>query len=209
MDTEQDSVRTNQRPARSGAPRFGSLFTIAVALLLLFGAISNYGRLQQSVAFLGGLDSLAETRIRSEESRLKTAITIGARPVEPQKLHPVHGTLPINPDAMPRQRPDVDPEHVRRPAAKHAPAPSASAVVSIADLVGSSDEEFVPVMEQTPAPRPAAPARPATVTVDASDTWFKIAQRTLGDGKRWQEIMNINPAAKNGLRPGMTLAIPQ
>jgi LysM repeat protein len=63
-----------------------------------------------------------------------------------------------------------------------------------------------------PAPAPApAPAAPARYTVTGGDTLYKIAQKTLGNGDRWQEIFNANRdqlANPNLVYPGQSLAIP-
>lgn len=58
---------------------------------------------------------------------------------------------------------------------------------------------------------PEAPATPATYTVKAGDTLSGIAQKTLGDSKRWPEIHALNRdqiSNPNVIRPGMVLKLP-
>lgn len=69
-----------------------------------------------------------------------------------------------------------------------------------------------PVVELTAAATPAlAPGRTAYVVRDG-DSFYTIAKRVLNDGKRWEEIYEMNKAlVKNSpkrLRPGMTIAVP-
>ena len=70
-------------------------------------------------------------------------------------------------------------------------------------------------------PAPAAPdapgaaplERPATYRIGPGDTLSKIAAKTLGSGKHWEEIYRINRdkigANPEKLQMGMELRIPQ
>jgi DNA-binding SARP family transcriptional activator len=50
-----------------------------------------------------------------------------------------------------------------------------------------------PLIDAAPAaPAPAAPAPRPTVTVERHDSYWAIAERTLGDGRRWSEIRDLN-----------------
>ncbi|MFN3428585.1 MAG: peptidoglycan-binding protein [Candidatus Sericytochromatia bacterium] len=64
----------------------------------------------------------------------------------------------------------------------------------------------------TPATEPTGGhGHAATVTVNPGDTLFKLAQRTLGDGHRWQELFNANRdqvSNPNLIFPGMVLKVP-
>ena len=77
-------------------------------------------------------------------------------------------------------------------------------------LVGSSRE--LPRTEE-PAAAGAPLERPATYRIGPGDTLSKIAQKTMGDGKAWEEIYRINRdkigANPQKLQMGMELRIPQ
>lgn len=90
------------------------------------------------------------------------------------------------------------------------PALEAEGARDLDTLVGSARE--------LPAPEPAAPGaapleRPATYRIGPGDTLSKIAQKTMGDGKQWEEIYRINRdkigANPQKLQMGMELRIPQ
>ncbi len=78
---------------------------------------------------------------------------------------------------------------------------------------------MIPAIDSAPVelaaaapPAPAlAPGRTAYVVRDG-DSFYTIAKRVLNDGKRWEEIYEMNKAlVKNSpkrLRPGMTIAVP-
>ena len=68
-----------------------------------------------------------------------------------------------------------------------------------------------PAMPQVdrPAPPPMTPV--VTVTVAAGDTLIKLASRHLGEGDRWQELLDANRdqiIRPEQLREGMTLKLP-
>ena len=49
-----------------------------------------------------------------------------------------------------------------------------------------------------------------TYTIKEGDTLYSIAKRMLGDGQRWQQIVDANPDLEDPtkLRPGMEIVIP-
>lgn len=63
---------------------------------------------------------------------------------------------------------------------------------------------------QASAATPAAPAAAqATYQVIAGDTLWRIAEKLLGDGKRYKEILALNPQLnQNAMTVGTTLKIP-
>lgn len=73
-----------------------------------------------------------------------------------------------------------------------------------------------PSPEPSTAPSPSVPAGPtpgqqvsvqATVLVRPGDSWWLIAQRYLGAGTRYQEVIDANPGVRS-LEPGMSINVP-
>jgi nucleoid-associated protein YgaU len=65
-----------------------------------------------------------------------------------------------------------------------------------------------PAATRSPTPRPNAAA---SYTVKSGDTLYRIAESTLGDGDRWQEIFRANRdqlASPDNLKVGQTLRLP-
>lgn len=204
--THEENRERAARPRRSG-PRFGSFFTIAVALLLLFGAASRVGKLPETAA-LFGIDLAHENRILHEEERLRTAISIGTVPVQPSAGGDVR--LPIDSGAMPPQRHMPPPPSGDRSNNDNGYSGFDSgqrATVSIPQQDDRYDND-APVAPRDERPT-VRPNQPTTYVVVQGDTWVKVAKKTLGDSKRWQDIQRANPASRNGLSVGMRLTIPQ
>jgi peptidoglycan hydrolase-like protein with peptidoglycan-binding domain len=68
-----------------------------------------------------------------------------------------------------------------------------------------------PAPAETPAPAAPAPTAGGVIKAAPGDTLWKIAQRTLGDANRWQELYELNKdqmANPNLVYPGMTLKLP-
>ena len=210
MDEEandQESRVEDVRPRRGGYPRFGSFVTIAIALLMLFGAASRFGKVPETAA-LFGIDMHADRRVRDEEARIQAALSIGARPMPMEDLRPQSGRLPITPNATmpPLPRGGVDLDGRNRPSSQGGGRSQMSLTIP-SDLWSedSSQGRDVPQPQQQVQP----PVHQQEVyVVTNGDTLAKIALRTLGDGKRWQEILGANPNAKEGLKVGMKLVIP-
>lgn len=78
-------------------------------------------------------------------------------------------------------------------------------------LVGSARELPKPAAPDAPGAAPLE--RPATYRIGPGDTLSKIAAKTLGSGKQWEEIYRINRdkigANPEKLQMGMELRIPQ
>lgn len=77
----------------------------------------------------------------------------------------------------------------------------------------------VSVAPEPTTPEPAPPAGPPTVTVEKHDSFWAIAERTLGDGYRWREIRDLNvgrtmntgdviQAGSDLVHPGWVLELP-
>lgn len=65
----------------------------------------------------------------------------------------------------------------------------------------------------SPPPRPLeSPAPPAagnTYTVQKGDTLWSIAQKFLGNGQRWREIVDVNPGLDpSKLKVGQSIVLP-
>lgn len=76
---------------------------------------------------------------------------------------------------------------------------------------------IIPAMDGAPVVLTAAPSMPMPAgrtpyVVRDGDSFYTIAKRVLNDGKRWEEIYDMNKAlVKNSpkrLRPGMTIMVP-
>lgn len=212
----EEEVRETRRK-RSAQPRLGSFVTIAVAILLLFGAASRMGKMPEA----GGLFNIdffadrqaqyEQNRIRQDEERLRTFLTIGAVPVQQpaSDAGQVAMALDQNPETPYRGEFDIDEQRRRNRAVVSMPLP---------DTRGDGEDARPPSGEAVPRttthnPAPEAVSSPRGgaegYVVATGDTWVKIAKNTLGDSKRWQDIQKANPEAQNGLRVGMRLVIPQ
>jgi LysM domain. len=212
-DYEDDDEREERRPRR-GQPRFGSFVTIAAAILMLFGAASRVGKVPE-VPALFGIDRAQENYL--QEQRERTVIQLGAIPSPSTNLRPPSGSMPVNGNAMPPIR-DVTRGH-----------PSMS-LVAPDERPDNPDYPLPQDGEDRFEPQSVRPLRPSDTVRNESrsgrsepensrnwngnyvvargDTWVKIAKLTLGDGSRWQELQRANPAAKDGLKVGMRLVVP-
>ena len=179
------------------------------------------GKVEETAA-LFGIDRQAESSISKQEAdRLRALVTLGAVPLAPEETQTQRGRMPISAVVMPPQRGEVDLDSVlgqsgneggRRPMSLAVPTDQwnggtdVSRPLSVEELArgGEVRSDAAPV-HQAVAP---VSARSNGYVVAPGDTWVKIAKRTLGDGKRWQELLKANPNAKNGLEVGMRLVVP-
>lgn len=213
-DEQMDREQEERRPKKAGMPRFGPFVTITAAILLLFGAASRVGKMEETFA-LFGLDNLANNRIQREEDRLRAALhTIGAVPVQRDTLHPPTGNLQLQPNVPPPYRGEIDPEDVRDsrsqlslgvPSESWGNNPQPGSLRP--ENNDTSWQRHVAPQASAAAP-PSEPSRPSHYVVETGDTWNRIAKKTLGDGARWQEIRKANPEAESGLTVGMRLVVP-
>ncbi len=209
QSTQSTAADSKRSSGRRTAPRLGAFVTIAVALLLLFGAASRVGKVQETVA-LFGIDSQAENRIRHEEERLRTALMIGSAPARRDEVLPQTGVVGIDPQALPPRRSDFDIDSLRNAGERSNSSAESGLTLSIPhNYENNGGAEEQPSYQSQPAPNRSEPSQSAkTYKVKNGDTWVKIAKQTLGDANRWREIMSVNPGAQNGLRVGMELRIP-
>lgn len=65
-------------------------------------------------------------------------------------------------------------------------------------------------LQQADSPSPAVAAAPSTYLVVQGDSLWSIAARQLGDGKRYKEILALNPGLTQDtpLKIGSTLTLP-
>ncbi len=211
---ENESTKNPEKPSkntRRTAPRFGAFVTIAVSLLLLFGAASRVGKTPETLA-LFGIDNQAENRIKQEEERLRTALMIGSVPVRRDDLLSNAGSVQLDPDPMPPTRGDFDPESLLSSAA-NADNPSEANSRGPLMLAIPHNNESLSAMARPNIPDNSQRQEPQanrrkTYRVKDGDTWVKVSRNTLGDPKRWREILAANPSASDGLRVGMDLMIP-
>ena len=222
-NTQSDSPPAPRRTPRRVGPSLGAFVTIAASLLLLFGAASRIGKVQETAA-LFGIDRQAENRIRQEEERLKTALMIGSAPVHRENIVPRNNVLGLDPDAMPPSRGEFDIEGMRRrdnsESGREGPlflslpqqydSPETNSGPIPIDSVSQTDGVNPPPGHAGPTVLPAEvqALQAKTYRVQEGDTWVKVAKRTLGDPNRWRELMTANPIARDGLRVGMELVVP-
>ena len=106
--------------------------------------------------------------------------------------------------------------------AESKPADDATRNVEVAAAVPAAQaKDAIEASEPRPAAEPeeAAPkptdgkaVQPALYTVDQGESLWDIAREVLGDGHRFQEIIDLNPELKrhpDRLQPGQTLKMPQ
>lgn len=208
MDDDEEEWEDTP-PRRRRGPRFGPLITIAAAILVLFGAASRLGK-PQTANGLFSLDisantRLEEERLRTEEQRHRTILTLGAVPTTADSLRPrqpgIYNHSAPN-SVQPPVRGDFDP-YAPMPQQMYNTRPPMQMYAPMDNAPENYDRSgpFDPAPEAIPGVRPAG----STYTVAAGDNWVKIAKAT---GKRWQDIQKANPTSKNGLRVGMKLILP-
>lgn len=211
-DYEDEEEEEEAIAPRSLGPRFGPFVTIAVAILLLFGAASRIGKPAETGGLLGidllASQSLDNERLRLQEQRNTTLVTLGALPAPPEELRPPPRSVRIENQVLPPPRGDVSyleyEERRRPPAPLSLPVPTddAGSLRPDAGATAPGSSQFDPAPE---APQRPAPPAGGTYVVATGDNWVKIGKAT---GRKWQDIQRANPQASEGLRVGMRLTIP-
>jgi nucleoid-associated protein YgaU len=83
---------------------------------------------------------------------------------------------------------------------------------SMEDLAPPPPQEGYPAVQPNPAPvysPPAVALEPSRYTVQKGDTLWGIAAKTLGSGRRWKDIVAVNPGLDpQKLQIGQVLLIP-
>ncbi len=213
-NNDDDDSSANAEPVRRTAPpRFGPFLTIAVAILMLFGAASRIGK-TENASWLN-LDLLAQKSLEKEELRLQeqratTLITLGAAPVKPQPANkPNHPRLDSR-NLMPPPRGDFDLEEYQNRQLLYEQQRRALSIPAPIENSGREQYGDQQINHFDPAPEaePTTPIkqRGGVYVVADGDNWVKIGKHT---GRRWQDIQKANPISLDGLRVGMRLVIPE
>lgn len=204
-DLEETAVR------RPSGPRFGPFVTIAVAILLLFGAASRIGKPAENGNWLSidliASRNLAQERLRLQEQRNTTLVTLGVVPVAPERLRPQPVGVRMDSQALPPPRGDVDYHQYRQ--TQSIPLSMASSTQARGGRQeGGAEVAPTAAPAQKPVSRVSGAASGAakSYTVAEGDNWVKIGKIT---GKKWQSILKANPHAEEGLVVGMKIVIPQ
>ena len=151
----------------------------------------------------------------------------GAKPVEVASMLPppatsdtaIQAPLPLNPQGQPSATPIAGNDLVAPPTGAQ-PKDSPLVVLGGSTNAPTNSNGFVnnSPMVNTPVPpmqKPIVPESPIAQTstgeyvVAKGDTGSKIAQKTLGNGKRWSEIAALNPGVDSkSLKIGAHLKLP-
>lgn len=201
----EDDDDYEEAPRSGRGPRLGSFVTIAAAMLLLFGAASNVGRVSE-VNSLFNIDAVQEKRAageRLQDERLKTIITLGAVPVPVERLRPQSGSVPMDSDVLPPRRLNQDDTPLRPTVSMPRPNSLRPDDQPRVDAYYYGDEN-----ERDDYPPLNSGRQTRFYVVKNGDTWVKIAKETMGNASRWQDLVKANPSAKAGLQVGMRLTIP-
>ncbi len=214
-----DSAGDEEYVRRAAPPRFGPFLTIAVAILMLFGAASRIGKTENNSWLnldLLANKSLEQEHLRLQEQRNTTLITLGAAPVQPQlpaannnqsfrldsrnALPPPRGDFDLE-EYQNRQRLYEQRQNEQRRAALSLPVPTESASRV------QQDDQQISHFDPAPEAEPVTTIKPmgGVYVVADGDNWVKIGKHT---GRRWQDIQKANPISMDGLRVGMRLVIP-
>lgn len=193
----------DRRPWRERRRGSGHSATVAAAVLVLFGAMSRLGKTPESPTFLE-LDKQSERRIQLEEKRLRAIQVIGSVPAGNDAGANLSGRAEDF-VGLPPLRDGLDADPLSLSAAQRRPGGASSFPEEGWDELPENETE---TLRRAPQEDQEDIARPRRYLVAEGDTWAKIAKRFLGDQNRWREIMDANPAAKNGLKVGMPLVLP-
>lgn len=207
-DDDESDEREEAVTRRPAGPRFGPFVTIAVAILLLFGAASRIGKPAENGNWLSidlvASRNLSQERLRLQEQRNTTLVTLGVLPSAPNQLRAQPESLHMQGQVLPPPRGEVDYHQYRQ-----MQAPPSIPLSMTAQTRGARESSVsVPAPQFDPAPEaPYRASRPAGTqyVVSEGDNWVKIGKAT---GKKWQDILKANPQAEDGLRVGMKIIIP-
>lgn len=213
VDDDEDGYE-EKAPRRVSGPRFGPFVTIAVAILMLFGAASRIGKPVESGNWLS-LDLLASKslnteRLRLQEQRNTTLVTLGAVPVAPEGLRPPPRGLHIEGQVLPPPRGEIGYDEYQEHRLPPAPPPLRMVARTEGTDGPDASESYIPGAGPNFDPAPEAPLRQpqasgSVYVVASGDNWVKIGKAT---GRKWQDLQKANPQAADGLRVGMQLTVP-
>ena len=209
MEDEVEEQEEEYSDSLRAQPRFGPFLTIAVAILLLFGAASRVGKKNDDRGWLG-IDKIAERgleqeSVRREEERNRTIMTLGNKvAVQDSRAPATGGRLDLNDRVRPPSRLD---NGLGMGGGYMPPMPMAptAAPMNMDDYDAFSEGDaggnyFDPAPEAAPQPRAGN-----FYVVKTNDNWIKIGKKT---GHNWRDIEKINPESRDGLRVGMRLTLP-
>ncbi|MCC8167279.1 MAG: LysM peptidoglycan-binding domain-containing protein [Planctomycetes bacterium] len=215
FDDEDDDER-EAPPRRSSPPRYGPFLTIAVAILMLFGAMSRFGKSETgswlNLDFLASR-SIEQDRLRLQEQRNLTLVTLGAVPTsQPHDPGPGPDLAMAAPlqarTVLPPSRGEFDLEafEVEQRERQRREQGIQLSMPGQTGAGAGTGPESGPATHFDPVPEAQPTVSAGTVyVVRQGDNWVKIGKAT---GTKWQDIQNANPSSKNGLRAGMKLVIP-
>ena len=142
-------------------------------------------------------------------------LTSGCQKEQPQSVHVRFPDSPLRPmDTLrPLEPPTSQPSEPARPdpvpsVTEIAPQPTTKSVTKADEAPIARSTSHRPNLASKHATTPAPPLT-RTYTVKLTDTLWSIAKKHLGDGRRWEEILEMNPGLEPiKLIPGQKIMIP-
>jgi len=122
---------------------------------------------------------------------------------EQQPPHQVDIAPPDQPEALPT----TQPANVKRDVPKLKEVRPLD--TDPQDTPAAKPREKTPTLSEAAEAKKATPKNAVSYTVALKDTYWRIAVKKLGSGKRWREIEKLNPGVdRNKLKIGQVIYIP-